>query len=224
LLTSPPPNNRADLAGSSSVSTRKMSAPGVPAPPRPPLDADRRARVDRLSPWSPEREEAPQASHGLLSKAPRCGETPAAGRFPSAPPTITTTWPIRAPMTCSSPYWSSSMSSAATGASPPGPTGPFSSRRGEGLITTRNSTPHQDLERRSASGRCRRPQRASAARTSARYSSLSRSTSSRSASWPSGSTRPAERSARPSRTPGRKRRTALAASELGVVGTQTAAP
>jgi hypothetical protein len=45
----------------------------------------------------------------------------------------------------------------------------------------------------------------------------------RSTSWLSGSTRPAECSIRPFRTPGRKLRAALAAPELGVGGTQIAA-
>jgi RNA polymerase sigma-70 factor (ECF subfamily) len=48
-----------------------MSAPGVPATRTPSLDDDSRAWVDRLSPESPERQEALEALHGLLLKATR---------------------------------------------------------------------------------------------------------------------------------------------------------
>jgi RNA polymerase sigma-70 factor, ECF subfamily len=48
-----------------------MSAPGVPETRTPSLDDDSRAWVDRLSPESPERQEALEALHGLLLKAAR---------------------------------------------------------------------------------------------------------------------------------------------------------
>ena len=80
------------------------------------LDAESQAWLDRLDPGSRERDAAVAELHALLLKAARFEVDAAAAR-----PTPTTS-PSRAPTTRSSPCCAGSPTSAATAASPPGPT------------------------------------------------------------------------------------------------------